>query len=310
VRIGTFEYFANRDDTDGVRALADYVIARHYPEAAGSEQPYRAFLEGVIGRVAALVARWQLVGFIHGVMNTDNMSIAGETIDYGPCAFLDSFHPGTVYSSIDTQGRYAYGNQPRIAYWNLSRLAGALLPLLAPEEDAGIAIAQTVLDSFPARFEAAYLDGLRRKLGLLEVREGDGALARDLLERMAGNQADFTLTFRGLAEAAAGNDELVRNLFADPTAFDAWALEWRQRLAQEDGPAETRQAVMRGANPAFIPRNHRVQAVLTAAEAGDFAPLDALMTVLATPSEDPPGAALSRAPPRPDEVVRQTFCGT
>jgi len=309
VRIGTFEFFANTGDPEGVRALADYVIARHYPEVAGAEQPYLALLESVIGRVANLVAQWLSVGFIHGVMNTDNMSIAGETIDYGPCAFMDSYDPATVYSSIDRNGRYAYANQPRIAHWNLSRLAGALLPLFGAEEDAAVAMAQGALDGFPAKFEAAYLAGLRRKLGLFDAHDGDAVLAQDLLERMAANKADFTLTFRGLCDAAAG-DDTVRSLFDDPSSFDAWVVQWRARLGLETIDPVERQAAMRAANPAFIPRNHRVQAVITAGQAGDFSLLDEMVGVLARPYDDQPAFAIYAQPPKPEEVVHKTFCGT
>jgi uncharacterized protein YdiU (UPF0061 family) len=310
VRIGTFAYFQHREDLDGVRTLADYIIARHYPEAAGAAQPYRALLDGVIARTAALVAQWLLVGFIHGVMNTDNMSVAGETIDYGPCAFMDSFHPETVYSSIDYAGRYAYGNQPRIAYWNLARLAEALLPLLGDDEAAAMAEAKAALEAFPGAFEAAYHAGLRAKLGLSEARAGDVALARALLSAMAANEADFTLTFRFLADAAVGDDAGVRGVFKDPGAFDAWAVGWRERLSVEGGSGAARREAMRGVNPAFIPRNHRVQAVITAALGGDFSVFEEMVGVLARPFEDQPGAAVYGVPPRADEVVLQTFCGT
>jgi uncharacterized protein YdiU (UPF0061 family) len=309
VRIGTFEFFANQGDTEGVRALADYVIARHYPEAAAAGQPYLALLESVIGRVASLVALWLGVGFIHGVMNTDNMSIAGETIDYGPCAFMDTYDPATVYSSIDRNGRYAYANQPRIAHWNLSRLAGALLPLFGADEDAAVTMAQGALDGFPAQFEAAYLAGLRRKLGLFDAHEGDAALAQDLLERMTANKADFTLTFRGLCDATTG-DDAVKGLFADPTSFDAWAVGWRARLALEEIDPATRRIAMRETNPAFIPRNHRVQAVITAAQGGDFSVLHEMVGVLGKPYEDQPEFAVYAQPPKPEEVVHKTFCGT
>ncbi len=313
VRIGTFEFFANRGDEEAVRILADYVITRHYPDAAATDRRYRALLDAVIARTAALIAQWQLVGFIHGVMNTDNMSIVGETIDYGPCAFMDTFHPATVYSSIDVNGRYAYGNQPRIAHWNLARLAQALLPLLGDGEDAAVASAQAAIDAFPAHFEAAYLAGLRRKLGLMEAWGDDGALAQDLLARMAENHADFTLTFRRLSDCvgAGPEDAAIRGLFDDPAAFDGWAIKWRQRLAQEGGSEPARRAAMQAANPAFIPRNHRVEAVIAAAEnEADFAPLHELLTVLTAPYADQPSFARYADPPKPDEVVSQTFCGT
>jgi uncharacterized protein YdiU (UPF0061 family) len=313
VRIGTFEFFANRGDVEGTRALADYIIARHYPEVSAAEQPYQALLEAVIGRVAALVAHWLQIGFIHGVMNTDNMSIAGETIDYGPCAFMDAYHPARVYSSIDTQGRYAYANQPRIAHWNLSRLAGALLPLFGDDKDAAIAMAQASLDTFPARFEEAYLAGFRRKLGLTQVRDEDADLLQDLLDRMAENEADLTLTFRRLSDAAEGGadaDARVGDLFKEPAAFTAWVLKWRQRLAAEDIVPADRAAAMRSVNPAFIPRNHRIQAVITAAQAGDFGPFETLMAVLSKPYDDEPAYADYMNPPRRDEMVLKTFCGT
>src|SRR3954470_24616163 len=225
IRVGTFQFFAARGDTDGVRQLADYVIARHYPEAAKADQPYRALLEQVVAAQADLIARWLLVAFIHGVMNTDNMSVAGETIDYGPCAFMDAYDPAMVFSSIDHMGRYAYGNQQRIGLWNLTRLAKTLLPLLAEEQDRAVAQAQEALSGFAPKFEAAYQGGLRRKLGLFTEQEGDLALASDLLRTMAENQADFTLTFRQLCDAAAGlhYDGAIRDLFVDPTAFDRWA---------------------------------------------------------------------------------------
>ena len=265
--IGTFQFFAARRDVDAIRRLADHVIARHYPEAASATNPYRALLDQVISRQAALIAKWLLVGFIHGVMNTDNMSIAGETIDYGPCAFMDAYNPRAVYSSIDQMGRYAYGNQPDIAQWNLIRLAETLLPLLAEDHDAAIEEAQQTIGEFPKLFDAAYAAGLSRKLGLLEAQPNNISLAQDLLDRMAHNGADFTLVFRRLCHAAAGpeGDTDVRILFADPSAFDEWAARWRHRLTQEGGEPAERRSAMRAANPAFIPRNHLVEAAIIAA---------------------------------------------
>jgi uncharacterized protein YdiU (UPF0061 family) len=262
VRVGTFQYFAARQDVEALRLLADYVIARHYPEATETEHPYRALLHAVIARQADLVARWMHIGFIHGVMNTDNTSIAGETIDYGPCAFMDAYHPDTVFSSIDHQGRYAYSNQPRIAHWNLVCFAQTLLPLLGSDEAEAVSGAQEAIDAFPGRYEAAWLAGMRRKLGLAEMRDGDRALAQDLLGRMAENGADFTLTFHRLSDAegpGAEADVAMRGLFKDPAAFDAWATRWRQRLAEEHLDTAGRRAAMRAANPAFIPRNHLVE---------------------------------------------------
>jgi len=246
-------------------------------------------------------------------MNTDNSSVSGETIDYGPCAFMDDYDPKTVFSSIDELGRYAYANQPRIAHWNLSRLAGALLPLFGDDKDASVAQAQAALDQFPAHFEAAYLAGFRRKLGLAQARDGDADLLQDLLDRMAENEADFTLTFRRLSEAADGGadaDARVGELFAEPAAFTQWVLKWRQRLAAEDAGAADRAAAMRSVNPAFIPRNHRIQAAIAAAQAGDFLPFEELTAVLSKPYKDQPGYAPYLEPPQPDEVVHKTFCGT
>ncbi|HEX8363632.1 MAG TPA: YdiU family protein [Longimicrobium sp.] len=308
IRVGTFQFFASRGDVEGVRTLADHVIARHYPEAAGAERPYRALLEAVIRAQAELIAQWLLVGFIHGVMNTDNSSVAGETIDYGPCAFMDEYDPGAVFSSIDSYGRYAYSNQPTIAEWNLVRLAECLLPLLADDTKAGAAEANEALDLFAPTFESAYQAGLRRKLGLLTEREGDIELARDLLLAMATNMADFTNTFRRLGES---DDDGVRGLFSDPAAFDEWAARWRRRLEQEDADPETRRAAMLAANPAYIPRNHRVEAVIRAAvDRNDFAPFEEMLAVLAKPYETQPGFELYAQPPEAHERVRATFCGT
>ncbi|HEX4080407.1 MAG TPA: YdiU family protein [Rhizomicrobium sp.] len=305
LRVGTFEFFASRGDAEGVRLLADYAIARLYPDAANSANPYLALLEAVIGRTARLVALWQCVGFIHGVMNTDNTSIVGETIDYGPCAFMDAYHPATVFSSIDHGGRYAYDQQPRIAWWNLSRFAETLLPLL------GESAARNALDAYPALFETAYWNALRAKFGLAESREDDSKLIGDFFQLMAEIRADFTLSFRHLGDSAEGNDERMRVLFANQPALDSWLAGWRERLALESiSPAE-RAAAMRAVNPAFVPRNHRVEAVIVAAQdGGDFAPFEELLKVLSTPYHGRPEFARYADPPKPDEVVRETFCGT
>jgi uncharacterized protein YdiU (UPF0061 family) len=316
LRVGTFQYFASRGDTEGLRGLADYSIARHYPEAAQAKQPYRALLDGVIGQQARLIAQWMLLGFIHGVMNTDNMSISGETIDYGPCAFMEAYDPVKVYSSIDHAGRYAYGNQPHAALWNLARLAEALLPVFEQEqgsEESALAAAHEALAAFSPQWQAAHRAGFSRKLGLLTEREGDAVLAQDLLDRMAANQADFTLTFRRLSAAAAGQegDEGVRMLFADPSAYDLWAAQWRRRLEEEPIPNQERAAAMRGVNPAFIPRNHLVEAVIHAAvERQDFQPFEELLDAGSRPYEDRPDMERYTTPARPDERVLQTFCGT
>jgi uncharacterized protein YdiU (UPF0061 family) len=312
IRVGSFQYFAARGDAEGVKILADYVIARHYPDAARADNPYRVLLDGVIARQAALIAQWLCLGFIHGVMNTDNMTISGETIDYGPCAFMDTYHPATVFSSIDAQGRYAYGNQPRIAVWNLTRLAETLLPLIDDNQDAAIKQAEEALGAFRLHFESAYAGGLARKIGLLTRRDSDFELTNDLLGRMAQHQVDFTRMFRRLCNAAAdtAQDEKVRELFVDPTVFDAWAVKWRARLAEEGGDTAARVATMRAANPAFIPRNHRVEEAIIAATAGDFAPFETLVKVLAHPYDDQPEFADYAKPPREDQIVQQTFCGT
>jgi serine/tyrosine/threonine adenylyltransferase len=313
VRVGTFQYFAARGDTQAVRRLADHVTARHYPALAGGEKPYHALLAAVVARQADLVARWLLVGFIHGVMNTDNTSISGETIDYGPCAFMDHYDPAQVFSSIDEMGRYAYANQPRIALWNLTRLAECLLPLFSEDQEKAIAEAQEILGAFPEKFSAAYQAGLRQKIGLFTVRDGDEALVQDLLDAMASGKADFTLTFRRLGDAALdpAGDARLRELFTEGTAFDEWAARWRQRLAQEPQSAAERQAAMHAFNPAFIPRNHRVEAVISAAVSNDdYRPFEELLAVLAKPYQDQPEFADYAAPPQEHERVCQTFCGT
>ncbi len=313
IRIGTFQFFAARGDTEAVRRLADHAMARHDPEAARAANPYRAFLDGVIARQARLVARWMGVGFIHGVMNTDNMSISGETIDYGPCAFMDAYDPAAVFSSIDRGGRYAYQNQPGIALWNLTRLTEALLPLLGDGDDAALAAGQEAVAGFAPAYLAAQRDGFRRKLGLSDPRDDDEALVTDLLDRMALGKADFTLTFRRLCDAAAGpeGDGAVRDLFIDPTAYDDWAARWRARLATETLGAGARRAAMRAVNPAFIPRNHRVEEAIAAAVADDdFAPFAQLGRVLAKPYEDQPDLAAYAEPPSFDTSGYRTFCGT
>jgi len=267
----------------------------------------------VVTRQAELMAKWLLVGFIHGVMNTDNTSIAGETIDYGPCAFMDAYDPAKVFSSIDYAGRYAYGNQPRIAQWNLARFAETLLPLLGEDEKQAVAVAQGALTDFVACFQASYRGGLQRKIGLTTEREGDAALAQGLLTCMADNSADFTLTFRRLCDAAAGEegDPAVRTLFADASAYDTWAAPWHRRLAEDNVDPDERRAAMRAVNPAFIPRNHLVEAAIAAAVTrDDFVPFEELVEVLARPYEDRPGSERYAAPPTPEERVQQTFCGT
>jgi len=324
VRIGSFQFLAAHGRHEAVSQMVDAVLARQFPDRAGAERPARALLDAVVERTAELVAHWLAVGFIHGVMNTDNLQVAGETLDYGPCAFLDAYHPATVFSSIDVGGRYAFGQQPRIAHWNLARLAETLLPHLGDgageggrgdgdPDPAALREAHAALEAFPDRFAAAWHGRLLRKIGLAAPREGDAALAEDLLARMAEHGADFTLTFRRLGELPAGDacaDGPVRELFAEPAAFDDWAERWRKRLAAETRPEAERRAAMRAENPAFIPRNHRVEQAIEAARAGDLEPTDALLAVTTRPYEDHPDHADLALPPEPHEVVRQTFCGT
>lgn len=315
VRVGTFQYFRARGDIEALRTLADYVIARHDPELAGRAAPFRGLLGAVIARTATLVAAWLSVGFIHGVMNTDNVSIAGETIDYGPCAFMDHYHPGRVLSSIDAGGRYAYGNQAQIAQWNMTRLAEALLPLLDEGEDRAVAIAREELERYAPAFNDAYLASLRAKLGLATAREGDLVLAQDLLDRMTEAEADFTLAFRTLSDAAAAEDaplDAFRALFGTATPeLEGWIAAWRDRIAAEGGASLARAAAMRAVNPRYIPRNHLVQEVLEAAEVhGDTEPLDRLLDALSRPFEDRPALERYALPPEPSQMVRQTFCGT
>lgn len=310
VRIGTFQYFAARGEQTALTLLADHVIARNYPELATAENPYLGLLHAVIRRQGELVAKWLLLGFVHGVMNTDNMSIAGETIDYGPCAFLDSYHPFKVFSSIDSQGRYAYGRQPQIAAWNLARLAETLLFLLGPNEEVQTAEANGALASFAGIFATAYQRGLCAKLGLDPEEEADVSLAQDLLARMAEGKADYTLVFRSLCDAAEDPDcdRQVRTLFAEPELYDEWARNWHERF--ERGRTATRLASLRAANPRYIPRNHRVEAALKAAQKGDFSDFQRLLQVLQAPYAEQPEFAEFATPPLADEEVCQTFCGT
>ncbi len=302
IRVGTFQYFAARRDTEALEALTAHVIARHYPAAEGPTE----LLEAVIQAQAELVAGWMSVGFIHGVMNTDNMTLSGETIDYGPCAFLDTYHPDTVFSSIDQFGRYAYANQPQIAVWNLAQLATALLPIM-PDRDAAIERFTEAVNGFADLFDTAWHAGLRAKLGLLEESPDDIPLVMDLLDLMAKNLADFTRVFRALS----GDDpKQARNHFVDPTAFDSWFDRWTQRLALDAEAPARRQARMQAANPARIPRNHRVEEAIAASREGDFDPFHHLMAGLAAPYQDDPAFADLEDPPTEATRVTQTFCGT
>jgi len=313
VRVGTFQFFAARGDVESIRCLADHVLERLYPESRGAAHPYLELLRAVLERQAALVAAWMNVGFIHGVMNTDNMAVSGETIDFGPCAFMDAYDPAAVFSSIDGRGRYAFANQPNAAVWNLARFAETLLPLLDAQTPRAAELATEVIARFPARFEHHWLEGMRRKLGIATAEPGDLELARGFLEVLHRNEADFTLSFRQLA-ASAGHprhDAQLAEGFASAPEFHAWAVAWRARLARDPLEAESRDRLMRGANPAVIPRNHRIEAVIRAAvEADDFAPFERLSVALSSPFVDGPDTAAYRQPPLAEERVTQTFCGT
>lgn len=299
IRVGTFEYVAATGNREALHALADHTLQRHYPGVSSSAEPHRALLEAVVDRQAALIARWMLVGFVHGVMNTDNMALSGETIDYGPCAFLDVYDPETVFSSIDRQGRYAYGNQPRIAHWNLARLAEAFVPLLDEDEARGIEIAKEVLGIFPERFESAWLAGMRAKLGLFNAEPGDLELARGFLEWMARERRDFTNTFRNLDSMAKSSNE------------GPWHLEWRSRLGRQYRSLEEAGDLMRRSNPAVIARNHRVEEALEAAvERGDLEPMRRLVAALRDPFVDGPEKVDFREPAPEGGLPYVTYCGT
>ncbi|MBD8554141.1 YdiU family protein [Rhizobium sp. CFBP 8762] len=306
IRVGTFQFFAARQDADALRQLSDYVIQRHYPEVADTPQPYLNLLKAIIDRQAYLVARWMQVGFIHGVMNTDNMSVAGETIDFGPCAFMDQYDPTTVYSAIDSGGRYAYQNQPGIAQWNLARLAEALLPILADDIDEAVALANPVVVGFAPAYQAYWLDGFRQKLGLMTERDDDRSLIEQGLQAMFDDQADFTLSFRALS---AGSSAFAAFTSERP-ALTEWAALYQARLALEPEIDLVRREKMESVNPVYIPRNHRIEQAIQAALGGDLSLFHKLVDVLAHPYEAQTEYADYQAPPRTDERVLQTFCGT
>ncbi|MFO0738412.1 MAG: YdiU family protein [Labilithrix sp.] len=308
LRIGTFELFANREDGDAVQSLVAYALSRHFPKVTVEGSPALTLLKQVIDAQAALVARWLGIGFIHGVMNTDNTTISGETIDYGPCAFLDAYEPRKHFSSIDRAGRYAFANQPKIVQWNLARLAETLLPLLGDSEEQQVETATVELSRFVDVFEARKTEMFRTKLGLFTADDGDRALAEDLLERMASGGVDYTNFFRRLSNGSAD----VASMFEQPGAFHDWEARWSARCSKEDVPAEQRAAAMRAANPAFIPRNHRVEeAIAAAAINSDFAPFERLVSVLSKPYEEQPEhAALADAPGPEFQQGYRTFCGT
>jgi len=312
VRVGTFEFFAARGDTDAVRLLADYVIDRHYPQLKSADRPYLELLAAVTRRQASLIADWMRVGFIHGVMNTDNTTISGETIDFGPCAFMDVYDPATVFSSIDSYGRYAYGNQPAMAQWNMARFAETILTLIDSDTQRAVDAASAVVTSFREHFEACWIAGLRRKVGLVTSEEGDAALAGALLDLMQRASADYTLTFRRLciaAEAGADAEHILGA--APPPELAQWIGQWRARLARDPQSPVDRARSMRAANPAYIPRNHRIEAAIVAAtELADFGPFNEMLDVWSRPYEEQPGREAYLAPPLPAERVLQTFCGT
>ena len=303
LRVGTFEYAAALQNPTALRVLADYAIQRHYyPTLADAENPYRAFLETVIDRQAQLIAQWMRVGFIHGVMNTDNMTISGETIDYGPCAFMDHYDPATVFSSIDRQGRYAYENQPRIAQWNLARFAETLLPLLDESSERAVAFAENTVQSFSALYERYWLAGMRSKLGLFNSEEEDRTLIETLLNWMHAHGADFTQTFHALSQPETALE--------DDASFQSWLRQWQARLARQPEPLEVSLVHMHAHNPFVIARNHQVETVLTAAvEQADFAPLHNLLSAIASPYEGNPRFSLFSRPPE-NKNSYKTFCGT
>ena len=306
VRVGTFQFFAAREDHAAVCTLVDFVIARHYPALAGHANPPLALLEAVVQAQARLVSAWLQVGFVHGVMNTDNMAVSGETIDYGPCAFLDEYHPAKTFSSIDRRGRYAYGNQPGIAQWNLARLAECLLPLLHEDGEQAVAMARAAIEGFAPAYRAHWLAGQRRKLGLATEDAGDESLAQDFLEALQAVEADYTLSYRALSSAARGD---AAGLPKSP-GMDAWLARWRERLARESDDPAARIAAMDATNPAVIPRNHLVEAALSSAAEGDLAPFNDLLAAVRRPFDDGPAQAPFMAPPAADERVTRTFCGT
>jgi len=336
LRVGTFEYTASRLTAEDLKALADYTIQRHYPESAEAENPYLELLKTVIEGQASLIARWQLVGFIHGVMNTDNMALSGETIDYGPCAFMNTYNPNTVFSSIDHQGRYAYGNQPSIGGWNLSRFAEALLPLIHPEQEQAVKVAQEVLNTYSERFQHHWLQGMRKKLGILDESTvesssssrsaHDNALVNGLLNLMEQHKLDYTNTFLALIRALEGNDKPKETIYIDPSieadpdnmpdaiinhpALKEWMVHWRERLEGQPQSLEDSLDLMHRSNPAVIPRNHLVETALKAAEEDqDLSPFHRLITVLADPYSHTTEKAAYAAPPKPGRPYR-TFCGT
>ncbi|UJP06397.1 MAG: YdiU family protein [Nitrosomonas sp.] len=305
IRVGTFEYAAGLGNTEGIKTLADYTISRHYPDLFDSDNRYLAFLQGVIERQASLIAKWMLVGFIHGVMNTDNMAISGETIDYGPCAFMDAYDNNTVFSSIDYHGRYRFRNQPHIAQWNLARLAETLLPLIDAKSDKAIGLAEQAINTFPELFQKHWLTGMRRKLGLFTEEAADVQLIEDLLAWMQKHRADYTNSFRALISPTLPADELFHG-----AEFVAWFTNWKARLVRQSGLEESSLSIMQANNPVIIPRNHRVEAALAAATHNDYSLFHQLLAAVTNPFDNAPKYHQFTTPPLPSECVHQTFCGT
>lgn len=312
IRVGTFEFLRAHGKRQSLRLLADYVIDRHYPQVKKSDDPYLVLLQVVIDAQIDLVASWMQLGFIHGVMNTDNTSISGETIDYGPCAFMEAYNPNTVFSSIDREGRYAYGNQASIALWNLSRFAESLLPLLDENNSKAVVKAEGALESFFHKFEACWLEKMARKVGLHQIQERDASLIQSLLDLMQAGEADFTLTFRRLSQCIESDDPALLGLFnGNSSAVQAWLNEWRQRLVQEGSDPATIEMKMNSANPLYIPRNHRIESVIGAAvNQGDYAPMEEMLQVLLAPFTEQQGMSRYADPAPVDSAPYKTFCGT
>ena len=306
IRVGTFEYAAARGKPDEIRTLADYTIHRHFPDLAEDDHPYLGLLGAVMERQASLVARWLLVGFIHGVMNTDNMALCGETIDYGPCAFMDAYDPNTVFSSIDHQGRYAYGRQPQIAQWNLARFAETIMPLIHEDQQKAVSMANEAISGFPDTFRNYWLAGMRFKLGLVNEEEEDGALAEELLDCMHQHGADFTNTFRDLASGPLPEASMFRE-----QDFKLWFERWQSRLKRQPDSREASRRLMNAHNPAVIPRNHRVEEALEAAvEQADYTVMERLLGVLSQPHQDHPEEGGYHLPAPSSAQPYRTFCGT
>lgn len=311
VRVGTFQFFASRGEMEKVQQLADYVIWRHYPELAKSDDKYTALLVQVCERQAMLVAKWMSLGFIHGVMNTDNMTLSGETIDYGPCAFMEHYDPKTVFSSIDEHGRYAYGNQPVLAQWNLARLAECLVPLMDDNKEKAIESATGIIEGFSGLYDAKWTDAMRPKLGLLTAQEGDQDLAKGFLQTMEGQKVDFTLAFRNLAQVLRNDENALREQYQATALLDPWLEKWRERIAVEtDVSPDQRADQMDLVNPLYIPRNHKVEEALGAAGDGDMTLFDALFDVLQSPFAMQLGQEAYAEPDPTGGENFQTFCGT